>query len=307
MNWYMNLVYQWAAYLDGLTAEALTWTAAAVFNAGVTVTADGTEKLTVQTATGHTGNLSQFTLGHGTGNALAATSNDGSNATVLLTNTGAGLALQSGNALLTGTLGVGGTATFSGPTVVDDLTVGGDVSVAGQFTGVTTFGNNIVVTGRVIPTHLTLNNIATPGTPLDGDMFHKNSGAENTYIRQLNNARWTPLDPTKAAGRITTDGAGNAASAAACNIGSVSLPGGSVLRVTFSTALLGSDADLICLATWGTALTSANGAVIKVYALSTSTVEFTFYEVSGTGQGTLINPATTAVDLFFKVENYEAA
>lgn len=38
-NWFMNLVYQWAVYLDGLTGEALTWTAAHTFNAAVTFAA----------------------------------------------------------------------------------------------------------------------------------------------------------------------------------------------------------------------------------------------------------------------------
>lgn len=36
-NYWMKLVYLWVAYLDGLTNEALTWTAAHIFNAGVTI------------------------------------------------------------------------------------------------------------------------------------------------------------------------------------------------------------------------------------------------------------------------------
>lgn len=36
-NYWMNVVYLWLAYLDGLPAEAMTWTAAHIFQAGITV------------------------------------------------------------------------------------------------------------------------------------------------------------------------------------------------------------------------------------------------------------------------------
>jgi hypothetical protein len=35
LNWWKKTVYQWVQYLDGLTAEALTWTAKHTFNAGL--------------------------------------------------------------------------------------------------------------------------------------------------------------------------------------------------------------------------------------------------------------------------------
>lgn len=36
-NYWMNVVYLWIAYLDGLPAEAMTWTAAHIFNSTVTI------------------------------------------------------------------------------------------------------------------------------------------------------------------------------------------------------------------------------------------------------------------------------
>lgn len=42
MNWLFNLIYQWTVWLDGLQAEALTWTAAQIFSAGITVTGGAT-------------------------------------------------------------------------------------------------------------------------------------------------------------------------------------------------------------------------------------------------------------------------
>lgn len=38
LNWALNLIGQWCVWLDGLTDEALTWTAAHVFGAGIDVT-----------------------------------------------------------------------------------------------------------------------------------------------------------------------------------------------------------------------------------------------------------------------------
>jgi hypothetical protein len=38
-NWLLRWLYKWAQYLDGLTGEALTWTARATFNGGCTVPA----------------------------------------------------------------------------------------------------------------------------------------------------------------------------------------------------------------------------------------------------------------------------
>lgn len=39
-NYWMNLVYLWLVYLDGLTGEALTWTALETFSKGVSITND---------------------------------------------------------------------------------------------------------------------------------------------------------------------------------------------------------------------------------------------------------------------------
>lgn len=42
MNWLFNLIYQWCSYLNGLTGEALTWTALETFSAGIAVTGGAT-------------------------------------------------------------------------------------------------------------------------------------------------------------------------------------------------------------------------------------------------------------------------
>jgi len=41
LNWLFNNIYKWAQYLNGLTAEVLTWTAAHTFNAGISSTGIG--------------------------------------------------------------------------------------------------------------------------------------------------------------------------------------------------------------------------------------------------------------------------
>jgi hypothetical protein len=71
-NYWMNVVYLWLVYLDGLPAEAMTWTAAHIFQAGITVTSAGTSV----TATGASG---QFygARGIATGNGAAGNPNAG--------------------------------------------------------------------------------------------------------------------------------------------------------------------------------------------------------------------------------------
>ena len=72
-NWWQNLVYQWTVYLDALTTEALTWTAAHVFQKGITIT-QSTANGTAVTATGNgTGRGGTFVGGATDGLALHAT------------------------------------------------------------------------------------------------------------------------------------------------------------------------------------------------------------------------------------------
>lgn len=69
-NYWMKLVYLWIVYLDNLTAEALTWTAAHVFNAGVTITTAAAQAaLTVTGASGQDASLFKVI---GTGSSIAA-------------------------------------------------------------------------------------------------------------------------------------------------------------------------------------------------------------------------------------------
>lgn len=71
-NYWMNVVYLWLVYLDGLPAEAMTWTAAHIFQAGITVTSTGT----AVTATGASGAFSGV-LGTAQGSGSAGNPNAG--------------------------------------------------------------------------------------------------------------------------------------------------------------------------------------------------------------------------------------
>lgn len=62
MNWLFNLIYLWTAWLDSLTDQALTWTAAHIFQAGMTISTGAAVALSVIQTAGFDGML---ITGHG--------------------------------------------------------------------------------------------------------------------------------------------------------------------------------------------------------------------------------------------------
>lgn len=163
-NWFMNLVYLWAVYLDGLTGEALTWTAAHVHNRNVTfhkgadpeaITCDGGATFTA--ASGATA-LTATAAGPGTaglfnagtnigGRAVDATGNStfspSSTSTVTVNvfgNTGATSALIAASSDGTALWGISNTATAVrgqaggvGNGVYGTVVNGGALGAAGRF------------------------------------------------------------------------------------------------------------------------------------------------------------------------------
>lgn len=116
-NWFQNLVYQWCDYLDGLTGEALTWTAAHVFQSTVNMT-NGTAADTLTVAA--TGSSARFAI-RGTGSATEGAF--------------VGTSARNGGAIVGTNTGTGGSAagvTGGGASVgVDGVALGGVVGASG--------------------------------------------------------------------------------------------------------------------------------------------------------------------------------
>lgn len=116
-NWFQNLVYQWCDYLDGLTGEALTWTAAHVFQSTVSIT-NGTAADTLTVAA--TGSGARYAI-RGTGNATEGAF--------------VGTSARNGGAIVGTNTGTGGSAagvTGGGASVgVDGVALGGVVGASG--------------------------------------------------------------------------------------------------------------------------------------------------------------------------------
>jgi len=128
-NWWKNLVYLWTVYLDGLTGEALTWTAAHVFQAGVTMTRNsGSQTLLVSNAGAGQAIIAQNTGG---GTAIAASSaNNGAAISGGNTDLGASAAGVQGNS---NRYGVWGRMLFGSPQA-------GGAGVRGDAGDANTFG-----------------------------------------------------------------------------------------------------------------------------------------------------------------------
>lgn len=120
-NWWMNGVYKWKEYLKNLAGEAFTWTSTHVFNdqvslngavlisGAVITTADIThslgagESVEINSVSGSDQDLLSMSRAHGTGNVADLTSNDATNPTVRLRNTGTNgvaLAVDTGDVTL---------------------------------------------------------------------------------------------------------------------------------------------------------------------------------------------------------------
>lgn len=73
-NWLFNLIYQWCSYLNGLTGEALTWTAAHIFQSTVSVTNSTNADTVTIAATSANANYAIRATGNATNGGLVATS-----------------------------------------------------------------------------------------------------------------------------------------------------------------------------------------------------------------------------------------
>ncbi len=136
LNYWMNVVYLWVAYLDGLPAEAMTWTAAHVFGSGITVNQD-TLNADAITATGNgTGSGANLT-GGATGAGLTVTKGAGATAAILADGD---VVSTSGSVVAAADLSVGGSGGITG-----NLTVGGTAGITGN----TTVGGTLDASGNV--------------------------------------------------------------------------------------------------------------------------------------------------------------
>lgn len=143
-NWWKNLVYQWTVYLDGLTGEALTWTAAHIFQAGVTMTRNSaSETLLVQNSGSGPAILVQ---GLGSGAAISSLANRNDGAIVgSNNNTGGSAAGVSGVCAQWGVRGW-----FAIPPNTGGAGIRGEAgsadSYGGSFTNATPGGTAVIVT-----------------------------------------------------------------------------------------------------------------------------------------------------------------
>lgn len=161
MNWLFNLIYLWAQYLDGLTGEALTWTAAHIFQKGITVTQSTTNTIGMTVTGNGTAAGGTFTGGSAGGaNAwgLKGVGGGGNSEGLIGLGTGAGSGVKGtgGGADGTGVSGIGGgtngngvwgdgTGTGSGVKGVGSATAG---SRGGYFLGGATSGTGVEGVGQ---------------------------------------------------------------------------------------------------------------------------------------------------------------
>lgn len=153
LNWLLNLIYQWTAYLDGLTAEALTWTNAHVFQKGLTVTqSTANTRAVIGTGNGTAGGVEGVGGSGGGANAwgIKGTGGGGNSEGVVGVGTGAGGGVKGtgGSSSGSGVSGIGGgpngvgvwgdgTGTGSGVKGVGSSTAGskGVVGIGGSTSG----------------------------------------------------------------------------------------------------------------------------------------------------------------------------
>jgi len=137
-NWFWNLVYQWTVYLDGLTGEALTWTAAHIFNAGATFNG-------VSTTPGLTANAANASGGKG---VYATAANAGAYAGDF-SHTGAGGVALLGRNNAAGGFGVSGAASASQGVGVVAVARGNGTGAALSATATDSGGTAVQALGNV--------------------------------------------------------------------------------------------------------------------------------------------------------------
>lgn len=116
MNWLFNTVYLWAVYLDGLTGEALTWTAHHIFSN------------TVAFAAAITGTSATFSSNFSIGGTLTAGATTVSSAHV------SGTSALDGNVTAGAAVTAAGTVTGNNVASVVDISSGRDISASRNLT-----------------------------------------------------------------------------------------------------------------------------------------------------------------------------
>ncbi len=229
-NWWMNLVYQWAVYVDAITAEALTWTAAHVFSGGAGTT------LTVHGGSG--------TNAHGIDSTGGTTS-------------GVGVVGRGGGSTSTGVAGIGGPSAGA-VGVSGQGGAGGGVGAA--FTGIGTYSGVVGVggtAGGVGVSGTAGTGSAEAGAQFFGDGtgpgFRATPGASSKIAAQLVGYidlasspvpvktdalanKVTPSNILKAVAVIDTDGAAAVANTSGFNVASVAFLNNQNITLTFATA-----------------------------------------------------------------------
>ncbi len=227
MNWLQNAAWQWVVWLNGLQAEALTWSALNTFSAGVVVTQSTTNGDAI-TATGDgTGSGANLT-GGALGAGLTVTKGAGASAAILadgdLVSTTGGLVLAGdsyvgGNELVNGTLGVTGATSLSGNVgCAAQLNVAGVTTLTGQLNA----NGDLTATGAIVNGTTSLNGAAVTAdlavggnggtTGLQMLTADTDSPAANTLTRR---------NITKAWAHIALNGTAAPTVQAAMNIASV--------------------------------------------------------------------------------------
>lgn len=276
-NWWMNVVYEWCDYLDGLTDEALTWTANHIFEGRVSIVSDysAAGSLAISTQPGSTGNLVQITKSDGSGHALAVQN---------------GTSSFQGNVTVNAALTVTGTSNWGETTITNSagvpLTVTGDSTTPSRGALVLSNQDNF------------------PSAKVAGEVFFGAQGfygsnSQNLFVAykdQGSTARWSMLSAVKACGLITTGG-----SASVSNIFGISGVSVTSTDVTVTTDAHFTSGAMFALAT---ALDYSGGfhtvTMHAVTALTPGAIQMRVYDSAGA----IINPSSVTGSFAIMIFGY---
>lgn len=158
LNWWQRAVWEWIVYLKFITAEALTWTAAQVFQVGITVTNTITSGYGVQSTGGTPNGTGVRGNGQGSGYGVEG----------VAAGTGAGVRGFGGTGGSTGpgVQGIGGATDGNGGLFTPNgsgvgvLANAGSTGVAAQLNGMADLDSAAAIAGNVpLKNKLTKNNV----------------------------------------------------------------------------------------------------------------------------------------------------
>lgn len=158
LNWWQRAVWEWIVYLKFITAEALTWTAAQVFQVGITVTNTITSGYGVQSTGGTPNGTGVRGNGQGSGYGVEG----------VAAGTGAGVRGfgGTGGASGPGVQGIGGATNGNGGVFTPNgsgvgvLANAGSTGVAAQLNGTADLDSAAAIAGNVpLKNKLTKNNV----------------------------------------------------------------------------------------------------------------------------------------------------